>query len=176
MEKKIVGISALCFGLIAVIALAGALIDDLTVRRIVVIGGCIIVVLLTFLNFKYLKEMRRRTAEAVAAPEPENLSMDELARWLQGATWAEILSQFRLESHYPQELASFRAKCAASAEATEPANIKGFRIWRSEENEKYFDEASGNAESILVLMEMQEAYIEVHHSNALYQELMMKLK
>lgn len=170
MEKKIVGISALCFGLVAVIALLGVLIQDIAIRRIVIIAGCIFVVLLTFLNFKLLKQMKDAVGQVPLEKPEKLLSMDELARWLQSKTWAEILSESRLGQQYPAEFADFRNRMS-----DEPV-IKGFRIWRSEENEKYFDETSGNAESILVLMEMTTGQIDVYHSNILYQQLMLKQK
>ena len=127
MEKKIATVSALCFLMIGAIAVAGIMIDDEMIRRIVVICGCLIVVWLTTLNFKYVKLMKKISANAI----PE---VPSLVHWLQGETWPEILSRKKVEIQFGDELEAF----LKNHPGCDTSTIKGYRIWRTEETEKYF--------------------------------------
>lgn len=104
---------------------------------------------------------------------PGEPPMEAVAKWLQAETWAEILSENRLELHFPVELKVFRLNVKGSYGIPKQEQLRGFRIWRTEENEKYFD-ADQSDESILVLMELESRYFEVHSSNALHRAIMVK--
>lgn len=156
MEKKIVTVSALCFLMIGAIAVAGIMIDNEMVRRVVVIAGCLVVVWLTTLNFKYLKLMKRQ-AEACVPVVPS------LVHWLQGETWPEILSLEKIKIQFRAELAEFleiQPDC-------EEAAVKGYRIWRSEETEPYFEKAGLDCQQILVLMDSVGERFQVFGSETL---------
>ncbi len=153
MEKKIATVSALCFLMIGAIAVVGIMIENEMTRRIVVICGCLIVVWLTTLNFKYVKLMKKMTA--VAMPE-----VPTLAHWLQGETWPEILSREKIE-------VQFRAQLEVFLENHPNCDVKGYRIWRSEETEKYFEEADPSCQQILVLMGAGGGVFQVFGSEAL---------
>lgn len=142
MEKKIVTISGLCFLMIIGIATAGILIEDEMMRRIVVIAGCLVVVWLTTLNFKTLKLMKQQTD--AAAPE-----VPTLVHWLQGETWPELLNTEKIKEQFGAELADFLSTNLDCKEGS----IKGYRIWRTEDTEKYFDWNIPTQQQILVLMD-----------------------
>ncbi|MBR3785888.1 MAG: hypothetical protein IKJ77_05740 [Firmicutes bacterium] len=156
MEKRIGTVSALCFLMITGIAVAGVLIENETVRRVVVLAGCLVVVWLTTLNFKYLKLMKQMTEDT--APE-----VPDLVHWLQGETWPEIMGREKVRAQFPAELDAFlqtHPSCDASA-------IKGYRVWRTEETEKYFDWTDGSQQQILVLMDESGRYFQVFGSETL---------
>ncbi len=156
MEKKILTVSALCFLLIIGIAVAGIMIEEEMVRRIVVVAGCLLVVWLTTRNFKYLKIMKKQ-AEAQATQVPD------LVHWLQGETWPEILSQEKIKAKFGEELESF----LAAHPACESASLRGYRIWRTEDTEKYFDWNDPGRQQILVLMDDHGQKFQVFGSEAL---------
>lgn len=160
MEKKIATVSALCFLMIGAIAVAGIMIEEETMRRIVVICGCLIVVWLTTLNFKYVKLMKKQVETSVPV-------VSSLLHWLQGETWPEILSREKIRAQFPAELDAFlqtHPSCDAST-------IKGYRIWRTEETEKYFDWTDGSQQQILVLMDESGRYFQVFGSETLQKEI-----
>lgn len=152
MERKIITVSALCFLMIGAIAVAGIMIDDEMIRRIVVICGCLIVVWLTTLNFKYVKLMKRMLADSLEVPS--------LVHWLQGETWPEILSMEKVTAQFGDELAKF-------LETYSGRDVKGYRIWRTEETEKYFEETSPGQQQILVLLDGDGGGFRVFGSEAL---------
>lgn len=142
MEKKIVTVSGLCFLMIIGIATAGILIEDEMMRRIVVIAGCLVVVWLTTLNFKALKLMKQQTD--ATAPE-----VPTLVHWLQGETWPELLNTEKIKEQFGAELADFLGDNPDCKEES----IKGYRIWRTEDTEKYFEWNLPTQQQILVLMD-----------------------
>lgn len=140
MEKKIVTISGLCFLMIIGIVTAGILIEEEMMRRIVVIAGCFVVVWLTTINFKTLKLMKQQTD---AAP-PE---VPSLVHWLQGETWPELLSTEKVMAQFGEEWEAF----LGDNPDCEEGSIKGYRIWRTEDTERYFDWNIPTQQQILVL-------------------------
>jgi len=165
MEKKIVTVSALCFLMIGAIAVAGIMIHDEMMRRIAVVAGCLVVVWLTTLNFKTLKLMKQQAE--VSAPE-----VSTLVHWLQGETWPEILRLEKVRAQFGTELAAFlemQPDC-------EEEEIKGYRIWRTEDTEKYFEEAGPECQQILVLMDGAGQNFRVFGSNALQQAMEARAK
>ena len=160
MEKKILTVSSLCFLMIGAIAVAGFLIDDTGLRRIIVIGGCLLVVWMSTLNFKYLKLMKKQVAETT----PE---VPSLVHWLQGETWPEILGADKIKAQFGEELEVF---LQAHPDCDEAA-IKGYRIWRTDETEQYFEEAGPAAEQILVLMDGTAKAFQVFGSKTLQEAM-----
>ena len=160
MEKKIITVSALCFLMITGIAVAGVLIENETIRRVVVLAGCLVVVWLTTLNFKYLKLMKRQFCEA----EPE---VPTLVHWLQGETWPEIMGREKVRAQFPAELDAF----LQTHPSCDARTMKGYRIWRTEETEKYFDWTDGSQQQILVLMDESGRYFQVFGSETLQKEM-----
>lgn len=156
MEKKIITVSGLCFLMIIGIATAGIMIHDETMRRIVVIAGCLIVVWLTTLNFKYLKLMKRQFAEI-------SEDVPTLVHWLQGETWPEILGPERLQAQFESELETF----LAAYPNCEAVSVKGYRIWRTEDTETYFDWNDPAQQEILVLMDERGQNFQVFGSEIL---------
>ncbi len=156
MEKKIVTVSGLCFLMIIGIATAGILIEDEMLRRIVVIAGCLVVVWLTTLNFKTLKLMKEQTD---AAP-PE---VPSLVHWLQGETWPELLSTEKIMEQFEDELKLF---LSANPDCKE-VETKGYRIWRTEDTERYFDWNIPTQQQILVLMDSTGKRFQVFGSEIL---------
>ncbi|MBR4020059.1 MAG: hypothetical protein IKI99_01995 [Firmicutes bacterium] len=160
MEKRIGAVSGLCFLMITGIAVAGILIEDEIIRRIVVVCGCLVVVWLTTLNFKYLKLMKQMTEDA--APE-----VPDLVHWLQGETWPEILSRERIKTLFPGKLETFVEAYPDCGES----DVKGYRIWRTEDTEKYFDWTDGSQQQILVLMDESGHWFQVFGSEKLQKEM-----
>lgn len=156
MEKKIITVSGLCFLMIIGIATAGIVIHEEMMRRIVVITGCLIVVWLTTLNFKYLKLMKRQFAET-----PEDVPT--LVHWLQGETWPEILTLAKVREQYRDELEKFLNEHPDCKEET----IKGYRIWRTEDTETYFDWNDPAQQQLLVLMDASGQHFQVFGSETL---------
>ena len=154
MERKIVTVSGLCFLMIIAIATAGILIEEELIRRIVVVAGCLVVVWLTTLNFKNLKLMKQQF-ETV---QPE---VPSLIYWLQGETWPEILSVEKVREQFSAELAEFQEKWP---DCNSP---KGYRIWRTEDTEKYFDWSDPSRQQILVLMDEHGRRFQVFGSDTL---------
>lgn len=64
MEKKFTINNALTFAALVITWLLGAFIDDFAMRRIAVLGGCAVVVWLTFQNYRYLRQMKIEMANA----------------------------------------------------------------------------------------------------------------
>ena len=160
MEKKIATISALCFLMIAATAAMGILIEDLMLRRVVVVCGCLVVVWMTTLNFKTLNRMRAQLeAEAPIIPD--------VIHWLQGETWPEILSPEKVDLHFPKERKSFLDEHPDCKES----KIKGYRIWRSEETEAYFRSCTPGREQILVLLDTEHQDFQVYGSKELQQAM-----
>ena len=160
MEKRIGVVSALCFLMITGIAVAGILIETETVRRVVVLAGCLIVVWLTTLNFKYLKLMKQMT-EATAPKVPD------LVHWLQGETWPEVLSMEKVKRQFPEKLEEFMEAYPECEEVC----VKGYRIWRAEETETYFDWTDSSQQQILVLMDENGQKFRVFGSEKLQVEM-----
>lgn len=156
MERKIITVSGLCFLLIIGIALAGIMIEAESVRRIVVIAGCLLVVWLTTLNFKYLKLMKQQ----FCTDKPE---VPNLVHWLQGETWPEILSQEKVQEQFGEMLAQFKEIYLDCDES----RVRGYRIWRTEDTEKYFDWNDPSQQQILVLMDAEGQKFRVFGSEAL---------
>lgn len=157
MEKRIVTVSAICFLMIGLIVALGVLIEDEMTRRIVVICGCLVVVWLTTLNFKYIKLMKRQAETSTPA-------VSSLVHWLQGETWPEILSREKVETEFGARLDEFLQ--------THPGCVvKGYRIWRTEETEKYFEEAGPSCQQILVLMDSSGERFQVFGSEKLQKEM-----
>jgi hypothetical protein len=156
MEKKIVTISALCFLMVGVTAALGILIEDEMLRRVAVIAGCLVVIWLTTLNFKCLKLMKMQFG-GVAAEVPD------LVHWLQGETWPEILSREKVQGQFREELEKF----LVSYLDCDAGSIKGYRIWRTEDTEKYFDWNGPAQQQILVLMDESGQHFQVFGSEAL---------
>lgn len=154
MEKKIATVSALCFLMIGVTAVLGILIENEMLRRVVVIAGCLVVVWLTTLNFKSLKLMKLQ----FSGDEPE---VPTLVHWLQGELWPEILSREKVQEQFSTELAEFQEKWP---HCNQP---KGYRIWRTEDTEKYFNWSDPSQQQILVLMDESGQYFQVFGSEAL---------
>jgi len=165
MEKKIVTVSALCFLMIGAIAVAGIFIEDESLRRVVVIAGCLLVVYLTTLNFKYLKLMKRQAANIVPP-------VSTLVHWLQGETWPEILSLEKVRTQFGAELTAFLERYPSC----DLESVKGYRIWRSDETELFFKEAGQAARQILVLMDADEQHFQVFGSTALQQAMEARAK
>ena len=160
MEKKIVTVSGLCFLMITAIAVAGIMIHDETTRRIAVVAGCLVVVWLTTLNFKTLKLMKQQ-AEA-STPE-----VPDLVHWLQGETWPEMLGIEKIKGQFGEELAAFLSVHPEHGEA----DIKGYRIWRTEDTEKYFNWNDPSQQQILVLMDEAGRHFQVFGSEPLQQAM-----
>lgn len=156
MEKKILTVSALCFLMIGLTAVLGILIEDEMMRRIMVIAGCLIVVWLTTLNFRYLKLMKQQLAGALT-------EVPTLVHWLQGETWPEILGMEKIKGQFGEELAAFLSVHPEHGEA----DIKGYRIWRTEDTEKYFDWNDPAQQQILVLMDERGKSFQVFGSDTL---------
>lgn len=156
MEKKIATVSALCFLMIGVTAALGILIEDEMLRRVAVIAGCLVVVWLTTLNFKTLKLMKQQF-------HGDELEVPTLVHWLQGETWPEILGPEKVKAQFPAELESF----LKTYPACDSSSVKGYRIWRSDETEKYFDWVSPSRQQILVLMDEGGIRFQVFGSESL---------
>ena len=160
MEKKITTISALCFVMIGATAVMGILIENPMLKRVAVICGCLVVVWMTTLNFKALKHMR-------AQVEAETPVIPDVIHWLQGETWPEILSPEKVQVQFPKELETFMIEHPDRRES----NIKGYRIWRSEETENYFASCPPGREQILVLYDMALQDFQVFGSKELQQAM-----
>ena len=154
MEKKIVTVSALCFLMIGVTAALGILIEDEMLRRVAVIAGCLVVVWLTTLNFKTLKLMKQQF-------HGDELEVPTLVHWLQGETWPEILGREKVQEQFSTELAEFQEKWP---DCNQP---KGYRIWRTEDTEKYFNWSDPSRQQILVLMDEGGIRFQVFGSESL---------
>ena len=160
MEKKIVTVSAICFLMIIGIATAGILIEAELIRRVVVIAGCLVVVWLTTLNFKTLKLMKQQT-DGLATEVPT------LVHWLQGETWPEVLSVEKLKTQFETELEAF----LNAYPDCEEAEIRGYRIWRTEDTERYFDWNNPTQQQILVLMDRAGENFQVFGSEILWKAM-----
>ena len=154
MEKKIATVSALCFLMIGVTVALGILIEDEMLRRVAVIAGCLVVVWLTTLNFKTLKLMKQQF-------HGDELEVPTLVHWLQGETWPEILGREKVQEQFSTELAEFQEKWP---DCNQP---KGYRIWRTEDTEKYFNWSDPSQQQILVLMDEGGIRFQVFGSESL---------
>ena len=160
MEKKIATISALCFLMVGVTAALGILIEDEMLRRVAVIAGCLVVIWLTTLNFKCLKLMKMQFG-GVAAEVPD------LVHWLQGETWPEMLGIEKIKGQFGEELAALLSVHPEHGET----DIKGYRIWRTEDTEKYFNWNDPSQQQILVLMDEAGRHFQVFGSEPLQQAM-----
>lgn len=160
MEKRIGAVSAVCFLMIGITIAMGILIENAIIGKIAVLCGCLVVVWLTTLNFRTIKLMKQQ-AEASAPVIPD------LIHWLQSETWPEILSLEKIKNQFPRELELF----LETHPDCEEASIKGYRIWRSEETEKYFDQQDMRCQQILVMINKDRWDFQVFGSIALQQAM-----
>ena len=109
--------------------------------------------------------MKKQMADSVL---PEST----LVHWLQGETWPEILNLEKVRTQFGEELAAFLERYPSC----DMESVKGYRVWRSDETELFFEEAGQAARQILVLMDADEQHFQVFGSTALQQAMEARAK